>query len=155
MKLETRNGPLSIHGVAGNVVARAVNGPVSVNGCNGEIQIDAQNGPVDVSETSGKVRAIASNGPLSINLSGQSWDGSGLEARASNGPLTLRLPAGYQSGVLVELSRHSPLNCRAAICSDAVRLGGEDGGTLRIGSADAQVRLSATNGPVSITSSRE
>jgi hypothetical protein len=155
MKLETRNGPLSIHGVSGNVHARATNGPVSVRGSSGEIRIDAQNGPVDVSETSGAVHAVASNGPLSINLSGQAWDGSGLDARASNGPLTLRMPAGYQSGVLVEMSRHSPLNCRAAICSDAVRLGGDDGGTLRIGSADAQVRVSAKNGPVSITSSRE
>ncbi len=155
LKLEARNGPLSIHGVSGNVLARVANGPVSVKGSSGEIRIDAQNGPVDVSETSGTVQAFATNGPLSINLSGQAWDGSGLEARASNGPLTLRMPNGYQSGVLVEMSRHSPLNCRAAICSDAVRLGGDDGGTLRLGSPDAQVRVSAKNGPVSITSSRD
>jgi len=155
LDLETRNGPLGVQDVSGRVVARASNGPIGIKGCSGEIRIDAQNGPVDISGTSGDVRAVANNGPLSIHLSGQSWDGVGLQGLANNGPLSLKVPDGYQSGVQVEMSRSSPLQCRAPMCSDAVRLGGEDGGTLRIGSNDPQVRLSAHNGPVSISTSRE
>lgn len=155
VNLETLNGPLSVDGIAGYISVRATNGPVSVQHCNGEIHIEATNGPVDLMETNGDVHINASNGPLTVALSGQSWDGAGLEGRASNGPLTLRVPDGYQSGVQVEMSRHSPLSCRAAICSDAVRLGGENNGTLRLGAPDAQVRLSAYNGPVSIRSGHE
>jgi hypothetical protein len=144
-----------VQDVSGRIVARASNGPIGINGCSGEIRIDAQNGPVDISATSGDVHAVANNGPLSIRLSGQSWEGAGLEGRANNGPLSLNVPDGYQSGVQVEMSRSSPLQCRAAMCSDTVRLGGEDGGTLRIGSTDPQVRVSAHNGPVSISTSRD
>jgi hypothetical protein len=154
VELETLNGPLSVSGVTGRITARATNGPVAVKGSSGEIRIEAQNGPVSLSETSGDVRAVANNGPLAVALSGGSWQGAGLDGRANNGPLSLRVPDGYQSGVAVEMSRHSPLNCRGAICTGAVRLGG-DSGTLRLGSDPAQVRLSAHNGPVSISSGRD
>lgn len=155
LELETANGPLSVRGMTGRVTARATNGPIAIRQVSGSLDIQARNGPVDLRETSGEVRAVAHNGPLSVDLSGPTWNGAGLEARTENGPLSLRVPDDYQAGVRVDVSRHSPLSCRAAMCRDAVRLGDDSGGTLTIGSEQAQVRLSSRNGPVTIRSARQ
>ncbi len=152
--LETHNGPLSVRAMSGRIAARTMNGPVSVSACSGKIDVSARNGPVSISEISGDVRAVATNGPLSVRLSGDAWNGPGLDARADNGPLSVRVPDGYQSGVRIDMSRHSPLNCRAAICREGVRLG-EEGRSLSFGAPEAQVRLSSQNGPVSIASARD
>jgi hypothetical protein len=153
MTLATRNGPLGLHDLSGEVVARTTNGPLAVHRCSGDIQATANNGPISVSESSGHVRVSAQNGPLSVNLSGGAWDGEGLEAHTVNGPLSLRLPDGYGTGVQVAMSRYSPLRCRASLCSSATLGSGAAQRDLRFGPDDAPIRLSSHNGPVSIAES--
>ncbi len=67
--------------------------------------------------------------------------------------MTLWLPDRYQAGVRVEMSQHSPLSCRAILCSGAVR-SHEGGQRLTIGAPEGQVRLSSRSGPVTIASVR-
>ena len=112
--------------------ARAQNGPISVTGSRGEFDIETSNGPIDV------------------RLSGRRWDGH-LTARASNGPLSLRVPAGYQSGVEVTSSNHSPWSCRASACAGGNRDRDERTRSLRLGTDPVVVRLSTVNGPVTVS----
>ncbi len=154
LDVSATNGPLSLRSVNGQVVARAQNGPLGVEGCSGDLDIEARNGPVTLNHSSGKLHVDAQNGPLAVNLSGQSWQGAGLDAAAHNGPLSLNVPENYGSGVRVELSGHSPFTCHASACQGATKNWDNDSRTLQLGAANpVLVRVSATNGPVSIGSS--
>ena len=119
LDLEASNGPVSVRGISGAVVARAENGPlafedstgriqaetkngpISLKDCSGTVQANAVNGPVSVAGSGGDTNVSTQNGPISVRLSGSHWDGK-LDARARNGPLSLSLPDGFASGVLVE-----------------------------------------------------
>jgi DUF4097 and DUF4098 domain-containing protein YvlB len=156
LDVSATNGPLSLEKVNGRIAAHALNGPLGVRGCSGDLNIESQNGPVTLSESSGHLKVNAQNGPLAVNLSGQDWQGGGLDASAHNGPLSLRLPENYRSGVRVEISPHSPFMCHASACQNATRNWDNDSRTLQFGPPDATlVRVSATNGPVSIGSNRD
>ena len=152
LDLEAGNGPLSLSGLAGKVAARSQNGPISVDDCPGSIDAQAVNGPISVSGSSGDVRVRTQNGPISVKLTGNAWDGPGLDARAENGPVSLRIPDGYRSGAVVESAGHSPFRCRGGACDRARRTWDDDGRRVELGGATPLVRLSTVNGPVSIAS---
>ena len=98
-------------------------------------------------------RAQPADGPevvVDVRLSGTRWDGH-LTARASNGPLSLRVPAGYQSGVEVTSSNHSPWSCRASACTGGNRDWDDRTRSLRLGADPVVVRLSTVNGPVTVS----
>ena len=85
-----------------------------------------------------------------MDLKGDSWKGSGLEADAQNGPLSLRLPKNYQSSVLLESNGNSPMSCHASVCDDARKTWDEDHRRIEFGSAPAVIHLSTVNGPISV-----
>jgi hypothetical protein len=151
LKAEAHNGPLSFKRVNGTVDAQTQNGPISVQDCTGNISTEAHNGPISVSGSSGKVKAEAQNGPVTIRLNDSEWKGEGLEASTHNGPISLRVPANYRSGVEVTSAGRSPFSC--GMCKTEQRTW-EDDGTKRVHfgapGAPVVVRLSTTNGPVSI-----
>ena len=171
--LEVSNGPASVRGMSGAVVARSQNGPLSFEESNGPIQAEAKNGPISLKACAGTVQARAvngpvsiagsggdvsvttQNGPISVRLSGRRWDGK-LEAHARNGPLTLSLPEGYGSAVRVESSAHSPFQCRARACEEARKISdADDSRRIEFGDfASPAIHLSTVNGPVSIQSDR-
>jgi len=152
LDLETRNGPLSLDAVAGRIKARAGNGPVSIHECTGEIQARTANGPVSFSGAGGDVSLAAQNGPLSIRLSGSEWQGPKLEARTVNGPVSLHVPDTYHSGIRIETGAHTPLSCRAGICSGAASEVSGDQRSLQLNGANPLVRLSTGHGPVAVRS---
>jgi hypothetical protein len=150
LDLRVNNGPMGLFHVDGKVTVQAKNGPVTMNGCTGDLNVTTQNGPVTLEGDSGKLRIEAQNGPVSVSLGGTAWTGSGLEAHANNGPLTLRIPAGYQSGVLVESDGHSPFQCHASVCSEGRKTWEDDHKSIEFGSGPTLVRLSTVNGPISV-----
>jgi DUF4097 and DUF4098 domain-containing protein YvlB len=157
LNVQATNGPLSIRTISGHLVARALNGPLSVSEVSGDIDIQATNGPLSLNQAAGRVRVNAQNGPMSLNLSGTEWQGAGLEASAQNGPMSLNLPEGYRSGVLVDISSNSPFHCSYSACRGAQRNWDDRGRTLRFGEQQGNpiVRVTASNGPVSIGSERD
>jgi hypothetical protein len=155
LAVDVTNGPLDLHAVQGHIVARTLNGPLAVEGCSGDIDLEAKNGPVTLTEASGRLHVNAQNGPLTVNLSGTDWQGTGLDAAAHNGPLFLGLPENYNSGVRVEISPNSPFACSATACRSATRNWDDRSRMLQFGPAEpVMVRLSATNGPVTIGSAK-
>jgi len=152
LRAETTNGPLGFHDFQGKATVQTKNGPISFKNCNGEISAEVQNGPISVKGGGGTLHLKAQNGPLSVELSGNSWSGAGLSASTVNGPLSLKLPEGYQSGVRVEMSGHSPVRCKAKLCEQANRnWGDEDQKSIQFNGSNPVVKMSTVNGPVSIS----
>lgn len=76
---------------------RTVNGGISIRDLRGTVQFKATNGGVRLENVGGELRGETSNGGLSIDLSGDRWDGSGLDVETHNGGVTLTLPADYSA----------------------------------------------------------
>jgi hypothetical protein len=150
MDVRANNGPLGLYHVEGNLKVRAVNGPITVHGCKGELDLSAENGPVSLRENGGKQKVVTSNGPITIDLDGKNWSGTGLEAHATNGPVTLSVPAGYQSGVLLESDGNGPFSCRASVCGEGRKNWDEGKKSVEFGSGPTVVHVSTVNGPVTV-----
>ena len=150
IELDAVNGPIGLSRLTGRVTARSQNGPISIRDCGGDIEADALNGPIHVRGEGGRLRVKTRNGPIGVSLSGDSWNGEGLEASAVNGPVSLAIPAGYRSGAVVESLGRSPFRCRGEACDAARRTFDDDHKRIELGEGPAVVRLSTENGPVSI-----
>jgi len=151
LELESGNGPVGVANFSGNIQARNVNGPITFRDVNGQVKADVQNGPITVSGSGGDFRLTAQNGPLTIALDGVQWQGGELEGSTQNGPLTLRLPESYMSPVRVDASKHSPIQCKAVQCKQAVRTWDRPS-VIEFGGSTPVIRLSTVNGPVTIVS---
>jgi hypothetical protein len=150
LELSVYNGPLSLRQVDGQIQVHAKNGPVSVVGCSGELDLNSQNGPLTLEDNRGKQIVHAQNGPVSLSLTGDSWDGAGIDAQGTNGPLTVRIPSGYKTGILVQSEGHSPFECRASVCSEGRKTWDDDHKQIEFGTGPTLVRVSTVNGPVSV-----
>jgi len=122
------------------------NGPVAVEDVTGDIDVQTSNGPLSLRDLGGTVRARTTNGPLSISLTGSRWNGSGLEARTSNGPLTISVPDGYNARLEAgttngPVSLGFPITVVGRITRDI---------STELGSGGATIRATTTNGPLSI-----
>lgn len=128
LRVETRNGPVSVAEVAG------------------DLNLETRNGPLSLRDLAGSVHARTTNGPLSISLSGNRWDGSGMDARTTNGPLTISIPAGY-SAHLEAGTTNGPMSIGFPIT-----VSGQLNRNIStdLGSGGATVRAETTNGPLSI-----
>jgi len=153
LNLKTGNGPLQVRDLAGVIQLNAANGPISLNNVGGSVQATTANGPISVTNSSGDHRLSATNGPIHVTLSGNRWDGPGLEASTHNGPLSIAIPDSFSSAIRIEGSDRSPMSCSSALCGQAVRSLASPG-VISIGSGEPVVRLSTVNGPVSIQASR-
>jgi DUF4097 and DUF4098 domain-containing protein YvlB len=129
-----------------NLRVETRNGPVSISDLKGDIDATTSNGPLSLSDLAGTVRARTTNGPLSISLTGSRWDGSGLEARTTNGPLTISVPDGYNAHLEAgttngPVSLGFPITVVGRITRDI---------STDLGSGGATIRATTTNGPLSI-----
>jgi putative adhesin len=150
IELSGHNGPVSFRDVDGSLKIRAENGPVEVVNCTGQLDLDSHNGPVTLEGNSGKQTVHTQNGPVTLSLTGDSWQGDGLEASATNGPINLQIPTGYKSGVILESDGHGPFQCRASVCSEGRKTWDEERKRIEFGSGPTLVRVSTVNGPVSV-----
>jgi hypothetical protein len=80
-----------------DLTLRTVNGGISVRDLHGTVKFKATNGGVRLENVGGEVRGDTSNGGLNIELTGDRWDGSGLDVATHNGGINLTLPADYSA----------------------------------------------------------
>jgi len=154
LDLSTKNGPISVEGVSGNTKVRAVNGPLALREVGGQVDAHTTNGPISFSGRGGDVKLTAQNGPISVELTGDQWNGQQLDAKTANGPVSLSIPENYRSGVRLS-SGHGPLNCNVAGCRNAVSETGGGTRTMQLTGSGDTVRVSTTNGPVSVNGPRK
>jgi hypothetical protein len=150
LDLETKNGPIAVRDIAGSVKARATNGPIALDNVGGRVDVRTQNGPISFAGSGGDVHLNAQNGPISVRLAGDLWNGTQLEARTVNGPLAFTAPETFHSGVRIETDGHAPVSCRLGACRNAWTDASRDQHVLQLNGSGDAVRLSTSNGPVSI-----
>lgn len=73
----------------------AHNGGLSVAGVSGKLALDTHNGSIALVDVGGDVRANTQNGSLNVQLIGNQWDGTGLDAETRNGSVRLAVPERY------------------------------------------------------------
>jgi hypothetical protein len=126
------------------------NGPISVKNVVGRMQLSAQNGPISLTGVGGDVRAVAQNGPLQVRLTGNRWNGAGLDAETQNGPVQLSIPENYNAQ-LETGTVNGPMQSDFPITVTLNNTGRSwKRMTMTLGSGGPPVRVVTTNGPVSL-----
>jgi hypothetical protein len=126
----------------------ASNGGISIAGVNGNMRFDTVNGGVRLDDVGGRVNGETRNGGLSVTLSGDRWDGEGLDVETSNGGVTLRLPDNYNAELETRtvnggLSIDFPVTVQGELTA-------RRGLTTTLGNGGPLVRVRTTNGGVKI-----
>lgn len=76
---------------------KTLNGGIGLEHLNGDLEFDTTNGGVDLVDLAGDVRGSTVNGGLDISLSGDRWNGKGLQAETTNGGIALNIPEHYSA----------------------------------------------------------
>lgn len=82
-----------------NLKLNAHNGGISIDSVNGNLEFETKNGGLKVNNVGGNVRGRTQNGGVKVNLSGNAFNGSGLDVETKNGGVKLSLPANYAANV--------------------------------------------------------
>ena len=130
-----------------DLTVRTENGPISVDDVAGKMDLHAVNGPLHLEDVAGDVHARTVNGPLVITLSGDHWDGTGLDSETENGPVVLTLPARYSAHLETgtvngPMLLDIPVTVQGRINFHHI--------STDIGSGGPPVRAVTTNGPVTV-----
>lgn len=127
---------------------RANNGGINIAGVNGNMRFETVNGGVRLEDIGGRVNGETRNGGLNVSLSGDRWDGEGLDVQTSNGGVTLRLPENYNAELETRtvnggLSIDFPLTVQGELNS-------RRGINATLGAGGPVVRVRTTNGGVRV-----
>jgi hypothetical protein len=132
LNLETRNGSIAIARVRGDLDFEATNGALSIDGL------------------AGNVRGRTTNGGVDAELTGNTWEGTGLDLQTTNGGVRLRIPENY-SARLETGTVHGGIDIDFPVTVQG-RIGREFSTTL--GRGGPLVRAETTNGGVRVTRGR-
>ncbi len=125
---------------------KAHNGGISINGVGGKLSFETTNGGVSLQEVSGKVQGRTSNGGLSVKLSGNRWEGEGMDVKTTNGGVNLVIPENY-SARLETGTVNGGFNLGIPVTVQGKL---EKNLSTDLGSGGATIRLMTTNGGVSV-----
>jgi hypothetical protein len=164
--LEASNGPITVRGLGGLLMADTSNGPIDVSDHNGPAQIETSNGPVSVSNITGKLVVDTSNGPLDLeNINGSviadTSNGSitlsllpeqrgPLHLDTSNGPIKVRVGSAFAGPVHLDTS-----NSRVTVNDPQKRVTenslGKTGGSIVVGDGGEASRVDTSNASIVFT----
>jgi hypothetical protein len=126
---------------------KAHNGGIAVAGVTGALRMETLNGGIHLEAVNGDVVAETMNGGVHVDLTGDRWEGKGLDATTTNGGVHLRVPNGYSAhletgtvngGVDIDF----PVMVRGKIGRRV---------STDLGRGGATIRVVTTNGGVAIT----
>jgi DUF4097 and DUF4098 domain-containing protein YvlB len=125
----------------------AHNGGLSVDGVDARMDMETTNGGVHLAGVDGDVRATTSNGGVTVELDGDRWRGTGLDARTTNGGVHLIVPKSYSARL-----ETGTVNGRMNI-DFPITVQGMIGRriTTQLGNGGSPIRVMTTNGGVSIS----
>jgi DUF4097 and DUF4098 domain-containing protein YvlB len=115
----------------------------------GNMRFDTTNGGVRLQDIGGRVNGETRNGGLNVMLSGNRWEGEGLDVETSNGGVTMAIPDGYNAE-LETRTVNGGLRIDFPITVQG-ELTGRRGLSTTLGSGGPLVRARTTNGGVKIT----
>jgi hypothetical protein len=122
------------------------NGGISLTDFHGSAEFHAVNGGLTLTGVSGDLKGGTTNGGITVDLAGDHWDGAGLDVQTHNGGIKLTLPKGY-SAELDAATTHGRINI-----DFPVTVNGEIGRqlTTTLGSGGSKLRAVTTNGGVTV-----
>jgi hypothetical protein len=127
---------------------RANNGGITIVSVNGNMRFDTTNGGVKLQDIGGRVNGTTRNGGLNVMLSGDRWDGEGLDVETSNGGVTLNLPENYNAELETRtVNGGLRIDFPVTVQGD---LTGRRGLNTTLGAGGPLVRVRTTNGGVKI-----
>lgn len=124
----------------------ATNGGISIENVDGRMEFETTNGGVTLTGVSGDVRGSTSNGGVDVQLTGEKWNGEGLDVRTTNGGVELAIPSNYSAQLETGTVNGGmdigfPITVQGRINR---RL------TTQLGNGGPLVRVTTTNGGVSL-----
>ena len=122
------------------------NGGITIEDFRGSATFRATNGGVSLTDVSGDIRGATTNGGLDIRLTGDRWEGAGLDVETRNGGVRMRVPERYSA----ELETGT-VNGRVRI-DFPVTVTGTLGSNVKttLGSGGARVRAMTRNGGITV-----
>jgi len=126
------------------------NGSIAIEGVRGDLSFEAENGSLKLDGVAGNVRGRTTNGGVEAELTGETWEGTGLDLETTNGAVRLRIPEGY-SARLETGTVNGGIDIDFPVTVQG-RLGREFSTTL--GGGGPLVRAETTNGQVRISRGR-
>ena len=123
------------------------NGGISFDDFRGTAQFRARNGGLSLINVGGDLRGETTNGGVAVDLTGDHWDGPGLDVETRNGGVRLTIPKGYSAeletgtnngGLITDF----PATVRSARNRRHLR--------ATLGSGGSKIRAMTTNGGVTI-----
>ena len=124
-----------------------VNGGIVLTDVDGEIDFDTTNGGVSLDGVAGDVRGRTTNGGIDVRLTGDTWQGDGLDLATTNGGVRLHVPENY-SARLEARTTNGGINTDFPVTVEG-RLGRRNL-TATLGEGGAPVSVRTTNGSVRI-----
>jgi DUF4097 and DUF4098 domain-containing protein YvlB len=126
------------------------NGGIEIATVRGDLNLEAHNGGLRLDGVAGNVRGRTTNGGVDADLTGRTWDGTGLDLETTNGGVRLRIPENY-SARLETGTVHGGIDIDFPVTVQG-RIGREFSTTL--GDGGPLVRAETTNGHVRVTRGR-
>lgn len=122
------------------------NGGISIEDFQGTAKFRARNGGVRLNNVSGDIRGQTTNGGVNIDLTGDRWDGAGLDVETHNGGIRMTVPEHY-SAALETGTTNGGVKIDFPVAMQG-RIGRRLSTTL--GAGGATIRAMTTNGGVTI-----
>ena len=122
------------------------NGGISIDGVQAPITFEAYNGGISLANLGGDVHGSTKNGGVTVRLSGEKWEGKGLDVTTTNGGINWRIPESYSAQLKTEtvhggLSTDYPITVTGKIGK---------GLNTKLGQGGALVSVVTTNGGISL-----
>jgi hypothetical protein len=127
------------------------NGSIAVTDVRGDLTLEAQNGGIRLDGVAGNVRGRTTNGGVNAELTGKTWEGSGLDLKTTNGGVRLRVPEDYSArletgtvngGIDIDF----PVMVQGSIGREFETTLGAGGPLVRATTTNGQVRVSRGRG---------
>ena len=128
--------------------ASSVNGGVSISDVEGDIGYSTVNGGVNLTRLAGNVHGETVNGGVNVDMSGDHWQGAGLEAQTVNGGVNVSLPTNYSAKILASTSNGGLRTEFPVTMSGDLRR--NKNLEFNVGSGGAPIRITTRNGGVHI-----
>ncbi|MGH9819723.1 MAG: DUF4097 family beta strand repeat-containing protein, partial [Pyrinomonadaceae bacterium] len=78
---------------------KAHNGGISIAGIEGNLEFETMNGGVTLKDIAGDVKGHTTNGGVMVALTGNRWNGGGLDVQTTNGGVMLSVPENFAAHI--------------------------------------------------------
>jgi DUF4097 and DUF4098 domain-containing protein YvlB len=132
-----------------NLDLKSTNGGISIESVMGDIEFRTTNGGIHLSDLSGDVHGTTSNGGVTIDLTGDQWEGEGLDVRTTNGGVKVHIPDGYSAQLETGtvnggLNIDFPITVQGKINRKIEATLGDGGRLIRVMTTNGGVKISRT-----------